>query len=72
MPIAALLFGLGHSNQGWSGILKTGMVGFILTIVALLSGSLIPVIVMHFAIDYITGDVGYTIVSHATKMPANV
>jgi membrane protease YdiL (CAAX protease family) len=72
VPIAALLFGLGHSYQGWSGILKTGMIGFILTIVALVSGSLIPVMVMHFAIDYITGDVGYAIVSHATETPANV
>jgi membrane protease YdiL (CAAX protease family) len=70
VPIAAFLFGLGHSYQGWSGILKTGMIGFVLTIVALVSGSLIPAMVLHFAIDYISGDIGYAIVSQPTETPA--
>jgi membrane protease YdiL (CAAX protease family) len=72
VPIAALVFGLGHSYQGWSGILKTGVAGLVLTFIALVSGSLIPVIVLHFAMDYIGGDIGYAIVSHAAETPATV
>lgn len=70
VPFAALLFGLGHSYQGWSGILKTAGIGFVLTIVALISGSLIPVMLLHFAIDYITGEIGYAIVSKSGETPA--
>jgi len=54
--VAALLlssfaFGLGHLYQGWSGVLKAGLVGLVLGLVYLLSGSLIPAMILHALID---------------------
>jgi len=56
---SSVLFGLYHSYYGPKGILKTGVLGLIFALIALLANSLIPVIVLHAAIDLVSGDLAY-------------
>jgi hypothetical protein len=70
VPVAALLFGLGHAYQGPVGILRTGAVGLVLTLVVLGAGSLLPGIILHIGIDLISGDVGYLLLSAAPRPPS--
>ncbi|WP_109807811.1 CPBP family intramembrane glutamic endopeptidase [Sphingosinithalassobacter portus] len=49
--LAGLLFALAHAYQGFVGIVVTGIVGAVLTIVYLISGSLWLVIAIHVALD---------------------
>jgi membrane protease YdiL (CAAX protease family) len=67
VPVAALLFGLSHAYQGRTGILKTGLVGLVLTFIVLGSGSLLPGIVLHIGLDLSSGDVGYELLSPTPK-----
>ena len=53
------LFGLAHAYQGLAGVLRTGAFGAVATIVVLGSGSLLPVIIAHVAIDLFAGDLGF-------------
>lgn len=49
--VSVMLFALGHSYQGWSGILRTGIVGAILTVTVALLDSLWPAIILHSIVD---------------------
>ncbi|GAA2711847.1 CPBP family intramembrane glutamic endopeptidase [Actinoplanes palleronii] len=55
MPVAAalslVLFAAMHAYQGRLGVLNSGFVGLLFTILTLLSGSLVPAIAMHIAVD---------------------
>jgi membrane protease YdiL (CAAX protease family) len=57
-PIAAVIFGLGHAYQGSEGIVRTTLFGLIATIIVLVSGSLLPAILLHVVIDLVAGDLG--------------
>jgi membrane protease YdiL (CAAX protease family) len=46
--IPGVLFGLGHLYQGWQGVIETGAVGAIFMCLFLVTGSLVPVMVLHF------------------------
>jgi CAAX protease family protein len=59
VPIAALIFGVGHIYQGPVGILKTGAVGLVMCLLYLLTGSLLHTMVLHAAIDWINGEMAY-------------
>ncbi len=48
---SSLLFGLAHAGQGGSGIVRTGLVGLILALLYLATGSLLLPIVAHASID---------------------
>lgn len=61
--IQIVLFGLFHAYYGIGGILKTGTFGLVATVIALASGSLVPVIVIHIAADAIPFDLGYRVLS---------
>ena len=65
VPLAAVLFGLFHAYYGWKGILNTATLGFVLTLIALASASLIPVVVIHATIDLTSGDIAYRVLSRA-------
>lgn len=47
----ALLFGIAHLYQGWTGVLFTGTLGAILTILYMETGSLLAPVVLHSLID---------------------
>lgn len=51
--IASLLFGLAHTYQGLiTGVLRTTVFGIIFSILYIGLGSILPLIVFHFLIDY--------------------
>ncbi|MFD1206283.1 CPBP family intramembrane glutamic endopeptidase [Sporosarcina contaminans] len=51
--ICSLLFGLGHTYQGFiKGVLRTTIFGVIFSILFIGMGSIIPLIILHFLIDY--------------------
>jgi uncharacterized protein len=65
--ICVVLFGLYHAYYGPKGILKTGAFGLLMTLMALLSESLIPVIIIHAAIDLVSGDLSYLVLSQTPE-----
>ena len=60
--VATLVFGLGHAYQGTSGILKTTLVGAVMSLLTWASGSLVPAMVLHVAIDAINGRMAYLLI----------
>lgn len=48
-------FAVGHLYQGWSGVLRTGVVGALFTLVVAISGSLWPAIALHALNDLGSG-----------------
>ncbi len=55
VAISSLIFGLGHAYQGISGIVKTGLVGLVLALLTVSSGSLFIAIVLHAVVDLTSG-----------------
>lgn len=52
--VAAFIFGLAHTYQGfWIGVIRTSIVGFLFSSLYIVLGSIIPLIVLHFLIDYL-------------------
>ena len=63
-PVAAVilssaLFGIGHVYLGVSQVPKTAMIGLILAIVVSLTGSLWPAMLLHAAVDWNSGELGF-------------
>jgi membrane protease YdiL (CAAX protease family) len=56
---SSLIFGLGHLYQGGRHVLRTGLLGLTFALLALLSGSLWPGIVVHVVADAVGLDLGY-------------
>jgi uncharacterized protein len=67
VPVAALLFGLAHTYQGPVGILKAGVFGLVVTLVALAAASLLAGIVVHMGVDFYSGELGYDLLSSAQQ-----
>lgn len=61
--VTVVLFGFFHLYYGWKGIMKTGAFGLVLTLLALWSVSLIPVIILHAGVDLNSGDLAYRVLS---------
>lgn len=57
----AVLFGVGHAYQGPRGVMLTMFVGFFLTAVVWVSGSLWPAIVIHALMDLHAGDIAWRV-----------
>lgn len=51
LAASSLLFGLGHAYQGFKGVLSTAVAGFCLGLLFLVSGNLIPAVVLHVLLD---------------------
>lgn len=51
--LASLLFGLAHTYQGASGVIRTMAIGVFFSILYVSLDSILPVIVLHFFIDYV-------------------
>jgi membrane protease YdiL (CAAX protease family) len=56
--LTAILFGLAHAYQGRGGILATFVMGVLFGMVRLAYDSLVPVMVMHAAVDLVAGIAG--------------
>lgn len=51
----SLVFGLGHAYQGPGGVLRTGVVGLVMGLLVLLTGSLLPAMLVHAVLDITSG-----------------
>ena len=59
VAISAAVFGLAHAYQGGIGIVKTGLVGAVMGIVYVASGSIWPAVLLHAVLDIQAGLAGY-------------
>ena len=57
--VSTVLFAVGHSYQGTTGVVRTGMVGVVFLIVYWISNSLWPAIALHVLQDVFGGAAGY-------------
>jgi uncharacterized protein len=53
--VSVIVFAVSHAYQGWTGILRVGFLGIILTIPFLVTGSVYPSILAHAALDILAG-----------------
>jgi len=68
--LTAVLFGLAHAYQGRSGILGTFVMGILLGVARLAYDTLVPVIMMHTAMDLVAGVAGPRyLLSKVAKVP---
>lgn len=49
--LSLLIFSVAHAYQGWSGVLRTGIVGALFTLTVAVFDSLWPAIALHFLLD---------------------
>lgn len=68
--LCALLFGFGHIYLGPAQVPKTALIGLILSGVVIASGSLWPAMLLHAAIDWNSGELGYRILSQPARPAA--
>jgi uncharacterized protein len=57
LVLSALVFGLAHTYQGLGNVVRTSLIGLFFAILYIGLGSIIPLIVLHFLIDYV-GKIG--------------
>jgi hypothetical protein len=57
--LSSTLFGLGHSYQGMKQVPRTAAAGLVFACVAVVSRTLWPAIVIHAAMDWNSGEIGY-------------
>lgn len=69
ITLSSLIFGLAHSYLGIRQVPRTFVVGLLLAALAWLSGSLWPSIVLHAAIDWNSGELGFAILNHPPTAP---
>jgi hypothetical protein len=53
--VSSVAFGLGHSYQGFSGIIRTGLVGLAFGVLFVISGSIWLPIIGHILVDVLQG-----------------
>ncbi len=53
--VSVAVFAVSHAYQGWSGGLRVGLLGLVLTAPFLLTGSVYPSIIAHIALDILAG-----------------
>jgi len=53
--LSSVVFGIGHAYQGPGGILRTGLVGLVMALVVVFTGSLLTAMVMHAVLDIVQG-----------------
>lgn len=56
--LSSVVFGLGHSYQGGTGVIKTGLVGLVMAGLYLVSGSLLAPMLLHAVLDLASGYIG--------------
>lgn len=53
--VSIAVFAAAHAYQGWTGTLRVGLLGLVLTTTYLITGSVYPSIVAHVALDILAG-----------------
>ena len=53
--LSSAVFGLLHAYQGWLGVFRTALLGFVLAASLILTGVLWPAILAHAILDVIAG-----------------
>ncbi len=61
--LSSVLFGAGHIYMGWAQAPKTAVIGLILAFLTLSSASLLPAMLLHAALDWNSGELGYRVLS---------
>lgn len=69
LVLSSVAFGLGHAYQGPQGMLATGFVGLVLGLVFLWVGSLVPVQILHAAINLSSGLMCAYLLANLNKTP---
>jgi uncharacterized protein len=59
--VAAVAFGLAHASQGPRGVIKTALFGVLMSLVVVLTGSLVPAMIVHALVDIGAGDMGFAV-----------
>jgi membrane protease YdiL (CAAX protease family) len=59
--LAVPVFAAAHAYQGKAGVIRTGLIGAVFVLFVAVSGSLIPVIVLHAVIDILAGVITWLI-----------
>ena len=59
MALVVVLFGIGHAYQGRSGAVRATLAGAFMAGLVLVTGSLIPAMIVHALIDIGSGTLGY-------------
>jgi len=55
VAVSSIIFGLGHLYQGATGIVKTSLVGIVMALLVVFSGSLLPAMILHIVVDITSG-----------------
>lgn len=55
LGLTTLVFGLGHAYQGAAGIVKTALIGLVMGLLTVFSGSIFPAVVLHAVLDLTSG-----------------
>ncbi len=61
--LSSIVFGLGHVYLGVRQIPNTAIIGMVMATLAILSGSLWPAMLLHAAIDWNSGELGFLVVN---------
>jgi CAAX protease family protein len=72
--LSSAWFSVAHLYQGWRGLISTFVVGLLFSVTHSWTGSLIPAVAAHFAIDFVAGFAFPTRLREAlakTAMPEN-
>jgi membrane protease YdiL (CAAX protease family) len=63
ITLVVIAFGLAHGYQGMSGVVKTGLVGLVMSLIVVGTGWLVPAMLLHALIDLSSGYIGYTVLN---------
>lgn len=63
--LSLLVFVTAHAYQGTAGVVRTGLIGGVFTLLVALSGSLVPAIVLHTLVDIMIGVIAWLVLRDA-------
>lgn len=61
--VSSIVFGIGHVYLGVRQIPNTAVIGLVMATLAILSGSLWPAMLLHAAIDWNSGEIGFHVLN---------
>lgn len=67
--ISTVLFGFMHIYIGVAQVPRTAIIGFVLALVVVASGSLWPAMIIHAALDLSSGEIGFRVGRAAAAIP---